>query len=145
MPQSPVAFTGGVDASASEETLMQQFGQFTGGPLQYFTPPPAGSFDSPPRPGVGRNTFRGPGYFSVDMALAKRFGLPAMPGLGPNAGIEIRANAFNVFNNLNLTPFGFNTPSTQIENPDFGRAAPNGNTPAALAGRVVEFQARFSF
>jgi hypothetical protein len=70
--------------------------------------------------------------------LAKRFAIPPMPGL-QNAGLEIRANAFNVFNNLNLKPFEFNTPSTQIESPDFGRAT------AGLAGRVVEFQARFSF
>ena len=138
-PLRPVAFTGGVDESADEETLMQQFGQFTGGPLNYFTPPPAGSFAVPPRPGVGRNSFRGPGYFGVDASLMKTFGLPAMPGLGDNAGIEIRANAFNLFNNLNLSPFTFNSPSTQIENADFGRAT------TALAGRVIEFQARFSF
>jgi len=51
----------------------------------------------------------------------------------------VRANAFNLFNNLNLPPFTFNSPSTQIQSDDFGRAT------AALAGRVVEFQARFSF
>jgi hypothetical protein len=44
-----------------------------------------------------------------------------------------------VFNNLNLRSFTFNSPSTQIENGDFGRAT------AALSGRVVEFQGRFSF
>ena len=43
-----------------------------------------------------------------------------MPGL--QSRLEIRANAFNVFNNLNLKPFEFNTPSTQIESPDFGQA-----------------------
>jgi hypothetical protein len=138
-PLRPIAYTGGVDESADEDTLMQQYGQFTGGPLNYFTPPPAGSFTVPPRPGVGRNSFRGPDYFGIDASLIKFFGLPAMPGLGDNAGIEIRANAFNLFNSLNLSPFTFNSPSTQIENADFGRAT------TALAGRVIEFQARFSF
>ena len=88
---------------------------------------------------MGRNSFRGPGYFSLDATLVKRFGLPAIRGIGNNANIEVRANAFNVFNNLNLKPFTFNSRSTQIENADFGQAI------EALAGRVVEFQARFSF
>jgi hypothetical protein len=135
----PVGFTGGVETSASEETLMQQWGQFTGGPLKYFTPPPAGSFNVPPPPAVGRNSFRGPDYFAVDASIVKRFAFAAAPGIGHNAGLEIRANAFNLFNNLNLTPFTFNSASTQIESADFGRAT------SALAGRVIEFQARFSF
>jgi len=138
-PQRPIAYNGNASTSASEDVLMQQYGQFTGGPLNYFTPPPAGTFTTPPRPGLGRNSFRGPDYFSTDMSIVKRFGFPAMPALGNNAGLEIRANAYNLFNSLNLKPFGFNSNSTQIENPDFGRAT------AALAGRVVEFQARFSF
>jgi hypothetical protein len=138
-PLRPTAYTGGAGDSTSNDTFKQQYGNFTGGPLNYFTPPPAGSFTEVPRPGVGRNSFRGPHYFAVDATLAKRFTFPTMPGLGSDAGLEIRANAFNLFNNLNLKPFEFNQPSTQIENGDFGRAT------AALAGRVVEFQARFSF
>jgi len=38
---------------------------------------------------------------------------------------------------LNLAPFGFFSPN--VDSPDFGRAR------NALAGRVVEFQARFNF
>jgi hypothetical protein len=71
--------------------------------------------------------------------VTKRFGLPHIPGLSDTAGIEIRANAYNLFNTLNLTPFGFDSPSTRIDNPDFGRAR------EARSGRVVEFQARLSF
>ena len=138
-PLRPVAYTGGASEDTSNDVFMRQFGQFPGGPLNYFTPPAGGSFTVPPRPGIGRNTFRGPRYFSVDASVVKRFGLPDTGALGNNAGIEIRANAFNLFNNLNLTPFGFNSESTQIENADFGRAR------SAMAGRVVELQARFSF
>jgi len=137
-PVRPDAYTGGASDDTSNEAFMREFGNFPGGPLQYFSVPPPGSFTQPPRPGVGRNSFRGPRYFSVDATLTKRFGLP-IPGLGPDAGVEVRANAFNLFNNLNLPPFTFNSPSTQIQSDDFGRAT------AALAGRVVEFQARFSF
>ncbi|HXH06824.1 MAG TPA: carboxypeptidase regulatory-like domain-containing protein [Vicinamibacterales bacterium] len=138
-PQRPAAYTGGALEDTSDEVFMREFGQFPGGPLRYFTPPPSGRFDVPPRPGVGRNSFRGPRYFAVDAVLAKRFGLPRIPGLGDQVALEVRANAFNLFNNLNLRPFTFNSPSTQIENRDFGRAT------GALAGRVVELQARLSF
>jgi hypothetical protein len=44
-----------------------------------------------------------------------------------------------VFNKLNLQPFSFGTDNTKIETALFGRA------PGALAGRVIEFQARFVF
>jgi hypothetical protein len=57
--------------------------------------------------------------------------------LGEASYLEVKANFFNIFNNLNLAPFGFFSPN--IDNPDFGRAR------NALAGRVVEFQARFNF
>ena len=114
-------------------------GQFPGGGLLYFTPPPAGAFTTPPRPGVGRNVFRGPNYFSVDMTLVKRFGFPGMPVLGENAGLEIRVNAYNVFNRTNLAPFRANEDNTQIQHPDFGRAL------RVLSGRTTEVQARFSF
>ncbi len=129
---------------ATDDTSNSTFlgaGQFPGGGLLYFAPPPSGSFTTPPRPGVGRNSLRGPGYFSVDMTLVKRFGLPVMPVLGENGGIELRANAYNVFNRTNLAPFNWRDreDNTQIQHPDFGRAI------RVLSGRVVEFQARFSF
>jgi hypothetical protein len=88
-------------------------------------------------PGIGRNVFRGPRYFDVDMTVAKRFGLGNLFGEGKF--LEVKANLFNVFNILNLQPFNFNSPSTQIENPLFGRAE------RGLAGRVVEIQGRFNF
>jgi len=138
-PLRPVAYSGGAGTATSDEVFMRQFGNFPGGPLEYFTPPPpSGRVEVPPRPGVGRNSFRGPRYFAVDAMLSKRFGLPTVTGIGAPA-LEIRANAYNLFNDLNLRSFNFDSPSTRIDNPDFGRAT------AALAGRVVEFQARFSF
>lgn len=87
-----------------------------------------------------RNIFRGPGYTSLDMSLGKEFGLPRTTYLGENAMLAIRANLFNIFNILNLAPFVPATAQTDIMNPShFGRA------PDALAGRVIEFQARLSF
>ncbi len=87
-------------------------------------------------PGIGRNSFRGPGFFSTDATLSKRF---AVPMFGEAAGIEFRAFAFNVFNQLNLLPFTVDSNNTMVEDPNFGR--PTG----ALAGRSMELQVRITF
>jgi hypothetical protein len=87
-------------------------------------------------PGIGRNSFRGPRYFSVDASAAKRFGLPMW---NERAAIELRLNAYNVFNNLNAAPFNFGEADTRVESANFGRAS------SSFAGRVLELQARFSF
>jgi hypothetical protein len=60
-----------------------------------------------------------------------------LPFISESTFLEVKANFFNVFNQLNLAPFGFFAPN--VDSPDFGRAQ------NALAGRVVELQARFSF
>lgn len=129
-------------SAATDDTGNDTFlgaGQFPGGGLLYFTPPPTGSFTAPPVPGVGRNSFRGPNYFSVDTTVQKRFGLPSFRVLGENAGLELRANFYNLFNRLNLRSFDARADNTQIQHPDFGRAL------EALSGRTAEFQVRFSF
>ena len=72
----------------------------------------------------------------MDASASKRF---ALPFLNDRTAIDIRANAYNVFNNLDLTPFTFGADNTKVENPNFGR--PNGS----YAGRVLELQARFTF
>jgi hypothetical protein len=75
----------------------------------------------------------------VDASFAKKFGLPNTKVLGEGASIELRGNFFNLFNKLNLQPFSFGTDNTRIENSLFGKS------PGALAGRVIEFQARLNF
>lgn len=89
-------------------------------------------------PGIGRNSFRGPCYQSVDLSAAKEF---ALPFLGEQSFLRLQANAFNLFNHLNLTPFtnGNGNGASLIESSTFGRAQ------SAGAGRVVEFVARFRF
>jgi hypothetical protein len=88
-------------------------------------------------PAVGRNSLRGPRYKSVDLSVAKDF--PWTMG-DHSLNFNFRANAFNVFNFENLTPFAFNTNSTNINGGvQFGR--PTGG----LAGRVLEFEGRFTF
>jgi len=90
----------------------------------------------PPNPGVHRNSLTLPGYKDVDLTLAKGFGLPKVPVLGENARVELRMDAYNLFNNLNLDP---NRISNNTANSNFGTIA------AALASRVVTLGLRFSF
>ncbi len=131
-PSRPPRYFGGALEDTSNDAFIRPGGNFPGGGLLYFDPNnPNGLL----LPGIGRNSFRGPKYFAVDMSLGKRTGMPAF--LGEAANLEVKANFFNIFNNLNLAPFGFFAPN--VDSPDFGRAR------NALAGRVVEFQARFNF
>jgi hypothetical protein len=90
----------------------------------------------PPRPGADRNSFTGPSYRDVDASLAKNFGLPHVPFLGEGAGLEIRADAFNVFNILNLNPGSVTNDVT---------VATFGQDRSPLGGRTITLQARFSF
>ena len=88
-----------------------------------------------PPPGLGRNTFPGPGYRNVDFTFAKAFGLPSMKVLGENAKFEIKANMLNAFNLLNIDPTSL---STDVSSPNLGQAS------RGLGAREVDFQARFS-
>ena len=108
----------------------------------YFTNPATGipttgtAYTLPQLPGVARNSFTGPGYLDVDGTVAKTFGLPNNRILGESAGIEIRADAFNLFNNVNLDSSHITT-NYLLSN--FGQ------TNQALSGRTINLQARFSF
>ncbi|MHB1700079.1 MAG: TonB-dependent receptor [Acidobacteriaceae bacterium] len=95
-----------------------------------------GVFPIPQGPGVARNSLNGPGYRDIDATITKDFGLPKMRILGEGAVIEIRADAFNLFNNLNFNPGSI---SSNIQSQNFGQAQ------NALSGRIVNLQARFSF
>ncbi|MEP7076229.1 MAG: TonB-dependent receptor [Acidobacteriota bacterium] len=90
-------------------------------------------------PGVGRNILRGPKYRALDISLIKRFQLDGVFGLKEGAGLDLRANFFNIFNQLNLDNFQFGDDSTFADRSQFGKAQ------RALAGRTAELQIRFSF
>jgi multidrug efflux pump subunit AcrB len=77
-----------------------------------------------------------PGYKALDLTVAKGFGLPKVPVLGENAKIELRVDAYNLFNNLNLDP---NRISNNVGSSNFGTIS------GGLGGRVVTLGARFSF
>ncbi len=163
-PFRPVAYLGGAGNSSSNETFLTGNGNFTGSFISdaqciNATISPGGcnniflttlnrvngqaTFLANP-PGIGRNTFRGPRYFNIDLTLGKRFELPKRLRFNESTGLDLRVNLFNAFNKLNLNNFGFASENTRINNgdnlnPSFGRAT------SGLAGRVIELQARFSF
>jgi hypothetical protein len=133
-PARPVAYFGGAGTDTSNEAFLTG-SNFRGRPTDYFSAAAPGS----QLPGIGRNVFRGPRYFNIDMSATKRFGMPGF--LGEGASFEFKANFFNAFNILNLQQFGFNSAPTIVNsnNLNFGRAE------RALAGRVVEIQGRLIF
>ena len=151
-PARPTGYRGGAGTGTSNDVFITG-SNFSGGGTSFFTVTElANGLIGPP--GVGRNVFRGPKYFNIDISLVKETRLPSGLHLGEGANLELRANFFNIFNKLNLAPFGFSSSSTTIgnfdpnanngqgmlfNNPNFGKAS------AGLAGRVVELQARFRF
>jgi hypothetical protein len=142
-PIRPVAFFGKQPLSNSNSNFLQANGIFPGGGAAYFSTTVNTDSTGTPTfalnpPGIGRNSFRGPKYFSTDLSLVKRFGL-SLGKLSESTNLELRANFFNIFNTLNLAPFGSGSNGVFVTRPSFGE--PDG----ALAGRVIELQARFSF
>lgn len=148
----PAAYLGGAGSDTSNEAFKSGSTgpnkNFPNGGSAYFTAPashvPPGpkpppfpvAYGRPQDPGIARNSLNGPNYRAIDATITKAFGLPKLPVLGEDAHFEVRADAFNVFNNLNLNAGSI---SNIVTSPNFGQAQ------KALGSRTVELQARFSF
>jgi hypothetical protein len=144
----PAAYLGGAGQGTSnkafEQTAAGPSQNFPNGGAAYFSTPSYTPFNCntcsgtalPQPPGVYRNSLTLPGYKDVDLTISKGFGLPKMRVLGENARFELRMDAFNVFNNLNLNPGSI---SNNIASGNFGTLS------SALAARVLSLGARFSF
>jgi carboxypeptidase family protein/TonB-dependent receptor-like protein len=132
-PIRPTRYFGGALDDSSDNAFTRVGGNFPGGGAKFFDTTTVGP------PGIGRNSFRGPKYSAVDLSIAKQTRFGRIRGLGEGANLELRANFFNAFNQLNLQPLQFFDAGTIVTDPNFGRSL-NG-----LAGRVIELQARFSF
>lgn len=151
----PAAYLGGAGSNLGNNAYKQGSPNlnFPKDALAYFTLPAFTSAPAFPTPGlapqpslVARNSFNSPGYSDLDGTLTKAFGLPKLPVLGENAKFEIRADAFNFFNKLNLEGGGSdsggsinNVITPGGDNSTFGQAT------KALGSRTVQIQARFSF
>lgn len=138
----PASYAGGAGGNYSNSTFMSPNGNFTKGALAYLTVPTWPALGPPPNPAsnVHRNMFRGPHYLGDDFTVAKAFGLPHMKILGEGARLNLQANIYNLFNKLNLNNLNTTISNDGLtSNPQFGQAQ------GALAGRIIELQARFSF
>ena len=72
-PSRPTRYFGGALEDTRQRSIHQAGRKFPGGGLAFFDPNnPTGTFAA----GIGRNSFRGPRYFAVDLSLAKRTGMP---------------------------------------------------------------------
>ena len=86
---------------------------------------------------TGRNAFRGPGQWRVDLSLFRGF------SVGGSKRLEFRAEAFNLTNSLQYgdgtttNPWGFS--SRDVNNPNFGRVF------VAHGERNIRLGVRFSF
>jgi hypothetical protein len=83
-----------------------------------------------------RNFLRGPGRTNVDMSVAK------VTSITERLKLEIRADAFNLFNHAE-----FANPSTNITSPKFGRITTTGDPgpPIDHHERILQLAARFTF
>ncbi|MCA1556708.1 MAG: TonB-dependent receptor, partial [Acidobacteria bacterium] len=104
-----------------------------GRPDQYFDPAafvlqPAGRLGN-----LGRGTFIGPNFRTFDLSAMKsiRFDSP----LGENTNLQIRAEAFNLFNRPN-----FGTPELRAFTPSFGRIRTT-----VQPSRQIQFGVRVEF
>lgn len=139
----PAIYLGGAGNSTSNNAFKTVANSnFPNGGAAYFASPTYTAYSGTaygnalPEVGLHRNSFNGPGYKDVDITLSKGFGLPNAPVLGENAKFEIRLDAYNLFNNLNLNPGNL---VTNVGASNFGTIT------GGLAGRTLTVGARFSF
>ncbi|MBI3049887.1 MAG: TonB-dependent receptor [Acidobacteria bacterium] len=133
------AMTGIVTNQRGNLVLGDPYGDRTPGnwlsPLA-FQQPDFGTFGN-----TTRGQFRGPARWAVDMVLARLF------RIGAGQQIELRAEAFNVFNTVRL-----GNPIDNLSNRNFGRILPQGPFNADRASRlgaddprILQFAVKYQF
>jgi hypothetical protein len=93
-----------------------------------FSNPAAGTLSTQPR-----NAFRGPIYFNTDLSLFKNVRFPVVNGRGMT--VQLRLEAFNVFNRANL----FNPVSAIDNTANFGRVT------GVRDARIIQLGAKLLF
>jgi hypothetical protein len=98
----------------------------------YFTPDETKQFTFPAAGTIGtsgRNAFRGPQFFDMDASLVKRFKFTE------RMFVTFRAEAYNLFNNVN-----FANPGLNLTSPTFGKISSDYN-----GARTMQLALRFDF
>ena len=83
---------------------------------------------------IGRNTYHGPNEHRFDLSLTKSF--PVRKFLGEKGNIQLRAEAFKVFNNVI-----FSNPAANISNSTFGHITSTLDS----TGRILQMAAKLNF
>ncbi|MGO9255599.1 MAG: carboxypeptidase regulatory-like domain-containing protein [Bryobacteraceae bacterium] len=102
--------------------------------VYYFTPTQIASFAEPIAGDIGsagRNTFRGPGFFNIDLSMVKRFEIVE------RKYITFRAEAYNLANNVDFANPAVNFGGTALA---FAKISSVVNNP-----RIVQMALRFDF
>ena len=128
-PTRPTAYFGGAQNSCSNTAYINGT-NFAGGGKKYF------QIGTPGAPGIGRNSWNGPCYLDTDLSAAR---VQAFNVFGHETSVRFQANFYNAFNKTNLAPILFGTQNATVENSLFGLS------PAADAGRVIDFFVRVDF
>lgn len=110
--------------------------------MDHWTNPQFFFSDLPPYPNdmTGRNTFRGPGYWNMDLGIYKTF------TLGERFKLQMRGEAYNIFNHANLYVVGSaaNTGSTSFIPACYG-CSPIGTTQAEDDRRNLQLALKLIF
>ena len=113
-----------------------------------FTDASAFRIPAPGGNGMGRNLFRGPAFWNLDLAAQKTF------AAGEKLRLEFRAEMFNVFNHVNFdNPGGASDGSNQITATNFGRVCCEAVAPSSTqniiqtgeAARVIQLALKLRF
>jgi hypothetical protein len=110
---------------------------FTPGEIARFSFPAAGEIGT-----SGRNAFRGPRYFDMDLSLIKRF------RLAERGSVALRAEFYNLFNNVNFA----NPGASLLNSSTLGRfsSTASGGAGVPVGGtsggpRIVQMVLRYDF
>jgi len=158
-PYSPLAPS--LFASGAGQFLFNNRANLIGSPAMLNAPAPGGvqilnpaAFAIPAAGqvgNIGRNAFEGPGLYSADVSLSRRF---AIAQLGETGRLTLRADAFNVLNHANLnnpnssscpyvgcSGFGF----AQFGLQSFDKTGFPASTPFQESPRVIQLGVRVDF
>jgi hypothetical protein len=124
------------DHAGTDRTLGQIRKQGNG--VFYFVPDEVALFSFAPAGtlgNTGRNNFRGPGFYNVDLSLVKKFALTE------RFKLAYRLEMFNAFNTAN-----FDIPNNNLAAPaSFGRVTTLVNGSSGNGARVLQMALRVDF
>ncbi len=113
--------------SSTDPSVVSAFSNFSSAQSSFVEPLPGQAGQ--------RNNLRGPGYFSLDMGLGKRWKMPWSEG----QSLQLRWEVFNVLNAVRFDPLSINA-ALDVSGSTFGQYTRLSTNP-----RVMQFALRYEF